>query len=403
SAKVAATVALLLLGQPLMAQDRQQPIRASLDAVYDSALVNNLHLRASDLQVKRSKVLRGTWLNLPKTGVFVENEDINPQDPQGLLKIGVSQSIEWPGLYKARRELLEEQVKSVSYAKELRALEIKRDVQSSYYRLWYLQDRQHLYQRIDSIFRSLTKATVLRVKTGESAGLDSISAQARSREITAQLNGVSRDIESEQENLMRLTNSSTAFLPELRSLKKIEVNGTTSLMDRHPAIKLQRQNESIAAADIRIQRRTNMPTLDGRFFSQRLYQNSNPYSGFSVSVGIPLFGRAANRKSVQAAELEREYQSTLVYFEVATLQANYGQARQELEKQKELLVFYEGTGLKQAQQIISASNLAYRGGEISFSDLSQFLMQAIEIQRSYLEVLNEYNQAAIKLNYYVNR
>ena len=67
------------------------------------------------------------------------------------------------------------------------------------------------------------------------------------------------------------------------------------------------------------------------------------------------------------------------------------------------LHFYETTGLGQADAIIKAANIAYRAGEISFADLSQFLTQAIDIQRNYLEVLNQYNQSAIQLNYYLNR
>ena len=68
-----------------------------------------------------------------------------------------------------------------------------------------------------------------------------------------------------------------------------------------------------------------------------------------------------------------------------------------------MLNFYETTGLAQADAIIKAANISYRAGEISFADLSQFLTQAIDIQRNYLEVLNQYNQSAIQANYYLNR
>ncbi len=35
--------------------------------------------------------------------------------------------------------------------------------------------------------------------------------------------------------------------------------------------------------------------------------------------------------------------------------------------------------------------------------LSAFLTQAIDIQRNYLDVLNQYNQSAIGLAYYLNQ
>lgn len=402
-AKVATIITLVFASQTSMAQNRPASTRASFDAVYDTALVNNLQLRATDLQIQRSKALSGTWLNIPKTGIFVENEDINPQDPQGLLKIGISQSLEWPGLYAARKNLLQEQLKSVGLARQLRAMEIKRDVQSSYYTLWYLQNRQQLWRRMDSIYRVLTQATVLRVKTGESAGLDSISAMARSREISAQMNVLQRDIQVQQEVLRRLTNTDVLYLPELNPLQKVQTEFTMDTLENHPAIQLQRQNQNIAEAELKVQKQTNKPSFDGRFFSQRLYGISNPFSGFSVSVGIPVFGRGAYRSSIRAAELEKQYQSSVSNYQIGALKSNYNQAFQELKKEEELLLFYENSGLKQAEAIIKAANLSYRGGEISFSELSQFLTQAIDIQRSYLEVLNQYNQSAIQLNYFLNR
>lgn len=68
-----------------------------------------------------------------------------------------------------------------------------------------------------------------------------------------------------------------------------------------------------------------------------------------------------------------------------------------------MLSFYETSGLKQADEIIKAASLAYRSGEISFAELSQFLTQSIEIQKNYLENLNAYNQSAILYYYYNNQ
>jgi len=50
--------------------------------------------------------------------------------------------------------------------------------------------------------------------------------------------------------------------------------------------------------------------------------------------------------------------------------------------------------------VICAAELSYKAGEISFAELSQFLTQAIEIQKNYLDVLNQYNQSAIEFSFY---
>ncbi len=401
--KVAGILTLLAVSQLATAQTQSPSVRAPFSEVFNTALENNLTLKASQLQAEQSSVLRGTWLDLPKTGFFVENEDINPTDKNGLLKIGLSQGVEWPGLYKARRDLLQQQAQSTQLAMQVQRLEVRRNLLSGYYTLWYLESKKVIWHRLDSMYRSVAKAAALRVKMGESAGLDSISAAARSREASIQLNAIARDIQAQQEVLKRWTNSNINYLPELRELQKVEVEFQVDSLLSHPEINLQRQRSLIAEAELGVQKQSNKPTLDGRFFSQRLYGIPNPYSGFSVSVGIPLFGRGTYRSSVRAAELERGYQQTLVNAQIVALQSNYSQLFQDFKKNEDSLKYYETGGMKQSEAIIRASNLAYRGGEISFSELSQYISQALDIQRNYIETLNQYNQAAIQLNYFLNK
>ena len=401
--KAVIVTGLLFISQVMFAQTTGPTVRTTFNAVYDTALSTNLQLRAADIQIQRNRTLSGTWLDIPKTGIFVENEDLSPENSNGVLKIGISQSLEWPTVYKARKNLLEEQVKSVELSRQLRALEIKRNVQAAYYTIWYLQNRQQLFLRLDSIYRSMADAAKLKVRTGESAGLDSISAIARSKEMTVQVNMLNRDIAAQQEILRRLTGTGLSFLPELNPLQKVQIEFTLDTIGNHPSIQLQNQNINIAEAELNVQRQGSKPNFESRFFSQRLYGVSNPYSGFSVTVGFPLLGRSAYRNRVRAAELERDYQRSVINYEIAALNSQYSQALQQLRKDEELLTFYETTGLAQADAIIKAANISYRAGEISFADLSQFLTQAIDIQRNYLEVLNQYNQSAIQLNYYLNR
>lgn len=401
--KVIAIGLVLLSTQTLHSQNISSNNRITFSQAYDTALRNNLQLRSSDLQIEQARTLSNTGVNIPRTGIFAENEDLNPQDSKGILKIGISQNFDWPGLYKAQKNLLQTQVGSVEASKKIRELEIKRDVQSIYYQIWYLQTKQQLWKKLDSLYASFAQAAALRVKTGESAGLDSLSARAKSREIAIQLSILQKDIQTGQETLKRLLNSAQYYLPPLENLDKVQASFVIDSFGVHPLLSFQQQNIAVAEAEIKVQRQSNKPNFDSRFFSQRLYGVSNPYSGFSVTVGIPLFGRSYYKNKIRAAEIQRDYQQSIFEYERLSLLAAYSQSIQQLQKDVELLNYYEGSGLAEAEAILRAANLAYRGGEIDFSDLSQFITQAIDIQKAYLDVLNQYNQSAIQLNYYLNR
>ncbi|OSZ78152.1 CusA/CzcA family heavy metal efflux RND transporter [Chitinophagaceae bacterium IBVUCB1] len=406
---ITTTTILILLGLTpikLNAQSTKETLssstRISFNDAYDIALRNNLQLRSSDIALRRSQSLTGTFFDIPKTGIFAENEDLRPSDNQGILKIGVSQSIEFPGVYSARRNMLRQQVRSFTYTKQLRALEIKRNLQATYYTLWYHQNRQQLWQQLDSFYSESAAIARLRVKTGESAGLDSISANAKSMEVHLQLKTIQNDIQVQQTALKALLNTDTIYLPENTILGKVETDYLPVLTE-HPSLLVQQQAINIANADLKIARLSAMPEFSGRFFSQRLYGLSDPFSGFSVSMGVPIFGISNYRNKIKAAKLEQDYQQTLYNYESQILTAQLQQASQSLDKSRQMLQYYESVGLSQADALIKAANLSYQGGEISFAELSQYLNQATDIRKNYLEALHQYNQQAIQLNYYLNK
>ncbi len=363
---------------------------------------NNLQYQVNTEQINRGKIQINTATLLPKTGVFAENEDMRPSDNKGILKIGMSQTIAWPGLYKAQKALYNEELKYFQTSTAAIDAEIKRDVRSVYYQLWYLQDKQKLFQRLDSIYRSMNDAAILKVKTGDSPGLDSIAANVQMQELQALLRQINTDILIQQQLMMQFLNSNDRLLPMLIPLEKLPltVAGADSV---HPAISLQSQNINIASAGIAVIKNENKPEFSGRFFSQRLWGAKDPVSGFSVSAAFPLFGAGAYKNKVKLAQAELAVQQKQFEYGKQVFTTQQAQAEQEVYRNSSMLSFYESSGLKQSESIIKASSLAYRAGEISYAEFSQFLAQAIEIQKNYLDNLNAYNQSVIQYYYYVNQ
>lgn len=381
----------------------QQPTtkRISINEAIDLAK-NNLQYEVNNQQINRGKAQVKTATALPKTGVFAENEDMRPSDNTGILKIGVSQGISWPGLYKAQKNLYSEQLNYYNLNTAAIEVQLKRDVRTVYYQLWYLQDKQLLYHRLDSIYRSLNDAAILKVKTGDSPGLDSIAANVRMKELQALIQQIGREVQIQQQAIMQLLNTTEPMLPLMQPLEKLRLpqlpNDTL-----HPLMALQSQNISIANAGIGVIKNENKPEFSGRFFSQRLWGAKDPFTGFSVTAAFPLFGANSYRNKVKVAQADMAVQQKQFEYENQVLNTQKIQMQQEVEKNSSMLLFYETTGLKQAEEIIKAASLAYRAGEISFAELSQFLSQAIEIQKNYLENLNAYNQSVIQYNYYINQ
>ncbi len=363
---------------------------------------NNLLYRINKAQIDKSKVQVKTANALPKTGVFTENEDMRTSDQIGILKIGIAQSIAWPGLYKAQKNLYNEQLKYQLLYSTLINAALKKDIRTVYFQLWYLQSKQNLFQQLDTIYTTLYAAAVLKVKAGDRPGIDSIAANVKMQELKATTAQVHQEIIIQQQLLMQLLNSEEKILPLLKPLEKMQMphSAADSL---HPFLVLQGQNINIANAGIGVVKNENKPEFSGRFFSQRLWGATNPFNGFSVTAAFPLLSANAYRNKVKVAEAGKLIEQKQYEYDSQLMQTKKSEAIALVEKNRTGLIFYESAGIKQSHEIIKAATLAYKSGEISFAELSQYLAQGIDIQKNYLENLNIYNHSVIQYNYYINQ
>ncbi len=375
--------------------------RVTLDEAINIGLAQNLLLQANDLEIEKSKTTVGTSFELPKTGVFIENEDLNKLNPKGVLKIGLSQSVQFPTVYRARKNLFQEQVKYAERTKASNAADLKKDIREAYYELWYLQDKQLLYRRLDTLYVQLADAAELRARTGERSRLEKIAAEARLLELRSQQQQLGQEQRVQQLKLMQLLNSPEALLPIETPLQKLPVD-LASNVDNHPLLLLQQQKVNLATADIYVQKQGLKPEFSGRAFTQHLYGVSPAFSGFSLNVGVPIAGKSFRQK-IKAAQLGFSVQQKQLEHQTLWLRTAAASARAELEKNNTALQFYESTGLAQALEITHAATAAYRSGEISFADLAQYLAQAVDIQQNYLDQLKQYNQAAIRVCFLNNQ
>lgn len=376
--------------------------RISADELIEIAVSENFQNSINDARIKKAELDRKGVVEFPKTGLFVENEDFSPNEPNGVWKVGLEQEIPWPGLNKARKNYMDQLISVQQMNREAVKAEIIRDIKKSYYELWYLEQKKNLYLRLDSMYSNQFQAANIRYNTGDVPGLDRISAEAKLNENIALKLQIEKEIEILQKRLMLLTNRQELYLPEKGQLPKLEISGLESV-GAHPSLLVQQQEIEVSRSLIEVQKQQNHPDFSFRAFSQVYLGEKDPISGFSFGMSFPLFGLRPMKNRNEAIRQEVELKETELNWQKMNLSSMQQQSLTEVDKQKIMIDFYESSGLKDADAIISAATLSYRSGEISFAEMNTFVIQAISIKDKYLESLNLYNQSVIEYNYLINQ
>lgn len=378
---------------------QENPKRIQLEEAIAQALDANLNFKNTALELEKSQIDQQKSFD-GKTGIFVENEDFSPLEPNGLWKVGLSQDFAWPGFYKARKEFLKKNAQMVLEQREDAKKQLIRDVSLNYYQLIYLEARQAFFLQLDSTHQKLFESAKLRVKTGEAAGLEQMAAETKWQENKTIMLQNEQDLAIAAQNFSVLLNNNNLILPIKSALQKISAFQLPDSIGDHPLLKIQQKSIEMAEANTKMEQKTKLPDFSGRAFSQKLWGQRNPVTGISLTMNMPLFSNKYYHNKVKIAELETAIERQELEQLKISLTAQQGNAKKEITKNEKQLQFYEQSGLKQSEGIMKAANLAYQSGEISYADLIQFLSQSIDIKINYLTALNEYNQSVIQYQYY---
>ncbi|WP_431217656.1 TolC family protein [Puia sp. P3] len=169
----------------------------------------------------------------------------------------------------------------------------------------------------------------------------------------------------------------------------------------HPLLRYARQQVEVNAAAVRVEKARGMPSFSIGAATQSLDRVS-PYNIVTVGASIPLFNYGVKAR-VKAAEIGRQVAETGVEKAGLEVEAAYRQWWEQYARAEGQLDYYRQEGLRYASLILSAAAKGYRAGNIGYVEYVQNVREAAVIREGYLRTVNEYNQAVIQIDYFLNR
>ncbi len=415
---VAAVITLLIMSTlPLNRVLAQGVTMATLtlDQALQQASQRNGQLQLAGLGVAQQQALRRTAYESGRLNVTAQLGQYNTYRFDNNLT--VSHTITNPVLVRRLGNLNDQTVVARQAGVAVTRNDVAYQVRSTYYDLSYLHQRDALFRQQDTLLTEFVQAATIRLRVGETSNLEKATAES---ELATQR---ARRLENEASLTAARTRLQTLlYRPEpidagQQPLPKLTLtlptdSGATDPLTRNPLLKQLTQQIRVAEQTRLVEQAKLRPDFLLGLFSQTLigpqltdgqevyYGAGHRFTGGQIGVTLPLFGKAQKAR-INAAQLGEQVAQTELQSQQFSLNQQLTQAVRQYQQYREALVYYEQTGLTQAQVIQTNARRAFRAGEIGYVEFSLALQQALTIRFTYLDLLNQYNQSVLYGQYLI--
>ncbi len=373
---------------------KAQVILTELEAV-NAALKNSPSINAATLQVRQQKQLQGSSFNL-------DNPDVTLESPTGeFMTVGVMQSFKFPTVYISQGQLAKQQTVLAEHAKTLTESEIKQQAKSAYLNLQFAYAVLQELQKQDSLHNSITDAANRNFESGQIDFVVKIFAATQYGEIHNQFLQAQTDATIALQLLQLYTGITDSIITV--SFDKIMDETLTghiadsTTLSATPLIKYYNQTQIIAKKSLKLERNKALPGFSFGYMNQGIKNTEIPLR-LRAGINIPIWFWQY-RSAIKAAKTNFEitWQNTLTQQQM--LGAKMLQVKGDALKYQASLVYYENAGLKQAEDLITASGRMFSAGQSDYITYLRTLSDAYTIRLKYYETLKNFNLSIININY----
>ncbi len=390
----------------------QTPI--NVDKAIEIAMENNPQLRSKNLDIQSAQSLSKTAYELPKTDVNFQYGNTDGFEYNDGFQI--SQTIPFPTLFGAKKNLVKEQVKGLQWAKALTENELKKQVRTYYYQLEYLEHNASVLKYLDSIYSDFIRVAELRYKTGDIGKLDVNTATTKKGEISLlyQQNEVLR--QNAYQNLRNLMQTQEDFLiepqPDYTPLL-LSSFIDSSAVENHPSIQLLYQEAKIAEQNKKLERANSLPDFTFGYYNisligmhskngvEQFYGRGQRFSFVDVGITIPIF--TTSKAKIRSLDYQKQSLELNAQWQEQQLKTKLANALKQYEQYIAQFTYFKEQALPNANEIINAAKLGYSTGDISYVEYLFALQTTADIQLNYLNSIQQINEAVTLIHSLISK
>jgi cobalt-zinc-cadmium resistance protein CzcA len=389
-----ATIVVLLMTFGMQAQQNQLTVAQTLDL----AIENNSGLKASSLKIDEADALVGSAFSFDKTSVYYHYDENNLAINNQPLKVfGISQDFKFPTVYFADKKVNQAQLQLQESDYDITLLQLKREVYLSYYNLSYVKDKAQAYQFLDSLYQNFSKAAKRRFELGETNYLEMITAQSKQKQMETLYKQAQQEVLMVTERLKKVVQVDEIDILN-EPLQKLELESINP-KDNVGLLYFENSKHYYKALNQK-EKQNLLPDLNVEYFQGTNSGLNGQIKGYQLGIKIPILF-SGNVSKLKAAKISQDIVEEQQQDYEVKLNAEYQSLLATLQQYNEAIVYYESQGKQLSEEIIKTAERTLKEGEIDFFQYIQSMETAKDIQLTYLNNLQMYNQTIIAINYLI--
>ena len=388
------TVLLLMLTFQISAQEKPKTIEETMAL----AMENNSGLKASALQVKEADALVGSAFSFDKTSIYYQYDENNMAINNEPLKVfGISQDFKFPTVYFADKKVNRAQVKMRESARHIHILTLKRDVYLAYYNLSYAKNKERSYRFLDSLYQNFAHAAKRRFELGETNYLEMITAQSKQKQLETLYKQSQQEVVMFNALLKKIVQVDDIIVQD-EPLRKLSMQNVS--LQNDAGLDYFEQSKSYYEARLHQEKQSLWPDLNLEYFQGTNDGLNKNFIGYQLGLKIPLLF-AGNSSKIKASKIAQDIVDQQQQDYRSKWSAEQEALLAKLQQYKEAVDYYENQGKNLSEEIIKTAERTLKEGEIDFFQYIQSIEISKEIELTYLNNLNSYNQTVIAINYLI--
>lgn len=388
-------------------------VNLSLNDCLKIALEKNESIKVAELQSNYHQKHKKALYEIPKASLMYTQGQFNSIYPYDNI-IAISQSLPFPGYFKAQSELGKAEIRGAEIHREEVVANLRYQVKLVFFKLQHLMQESRVLNKEDSIFEIFLKMVKNRPGGISKSELEEAASITKAHLIQNTYNRILEEVNDNRIQLQYLlrTNSLPQVMPMSEEERILTPDTLGSGLLNQPYLRYLQEQIEIHKRIRVVEQQKSVPDLHLSYFNQSIYGPANIYGedyflttgnrlqGFQIGLIFPMYYGPAKAK-IKSGRVLEQLAEEQYNFARRDMEGRYKQAVNKYLLNKKNLDYYKKYILEDSRKMIVKSLEAYNNKEINYVEYLALIDVSFSNIRDYLHMILENNMAVIEIEYFL--